>query len=254
MSMRPTNAESTELAPEAAPADASKGESFGLLSELRNTGLLNAEGSAKPKQKLSTTTVIMLLVLVGSGGLLFGMRKIGTSGGSGGAGVQIDYTRDQTVTAAMQEKILNQLAVSSTPLQVPSENLKLDSKNPFMLPISKIGSVVAVADDPDARLRAESLAKMAARKADIQTKLAEVHIQGVMMGKVPLARVDGLTVRTGDIINEIFTIKQINERSMVLTVDGQDFEVAMPEPGSDAAASGKKPASKPAPVKAQKRK
>jgi hypothetical protein len=254
MSMRPTSQSPAELAPEAAPAEAPKGESFGLLSELRNTGQPAADGAPKSRKALSTTTVIMALVLVGSGGLLFGMRKLGTSSGATGAGIQIDYTRDQTVTAAMQEKVLNQLAASATPLQVPSEHLNLESKNPFALPVSKVGTVIAMTDDPDARLRAESLAKITARKEEIKTKLAEVHLQGVMMGKIPLARVDGNTVRAGDLVNELFTVKQINERSMVLTVDGQDFEVAMPEPGSDASSPNKKPASKPAPVRTQKKK
>ncbi len=254
MSMIPNSADQNQQPDAPAPEQGGKPESFGLLSELRNTGQPALEGAAKPKKAMSTTTVIMLLVLAGSGALLFGMRKLGTSGGGSGAGIQIDYTRDQTVTAAMQEKVLNQLAASATPLQVPSENLNLDTKNPFALPISKVGSVVAISDDADARERAEFAAKIAARKEEIKGKLENVHLQGVMMGKIPLARVDGATVRAGDLVSEIFTVKQINERSMVLTVDGLDFEVAMPEPGAPQAGQASKPASKPAPVRTQKKK
>lgn len=251
MSMRPT--EPTEIAPETPASSENKGESFGLLSELRNSGGPALDGAAKPRRKFSSTTVIMLLVLAGSGGLLFGMRHIGTSGGRGAAGVQIEYTRDETVTAAMQEQVMGQLARSASPLQVPAEQLNLDTKNPFMLPITKVGSIVTAVDDPDATARAKWLAQLTARNADVQARLAEVHLQGVMQGKVPLARVDGVTVRAGDTVNEIFTVKHIGERSMTLTVDAKDFEVSMPEPGSEPA-SGKRPASKPAPLKTQKKK
>lgn len=231
MTMSRTN----DIDPPAEPAKTEgNGSSFGLLSELRGSANPAVDPLAKPRKKISGMTMILALVAGGSGALLFAMRHIGTSGRSGLEKVSIEYTRDETVSAASQARLMAQLERTSAPLQVPTTELKLDEKNPFLMP-TQTGVVLDVGplDDPEARARAEAVARLTARKQEVQDKLGAIVLQSVLMGRVPVARVDGAMVKAGDIVGEIFTVKEIRERSILLTADFQEFEVGMPEPGTE---------------------
>jgi hypothetical protein len=206
------------------------GESMGLLSDLRGTQGGGAGEMTSPKKALPPEATMMLGLVAASALLLYGLRMYGMRGGLAMADMQIEYTRDQTISAGSQERVMAELARQTGPAQIPAERIHI---NPFMLAEAKTDAPV-IEKESDAVLAArrmleEQKAAREARKLEIEKDLAGMALQGVMQGRVPLARVNGVVVRVGDKIGEHCIVKEIKGRSVVIEADKALYELHMPD-------------------------
>ncbi len=204
-----------------------------ILSDLKGTGEAPAMpdlGGVNPaakqsKYKVHSQTLVIALVLAASGAALYTMRKQGMGSGVNFNPPKIDYQVDhvkRSASDAQQAKLLDDLARSQNPGQIPAEKIQ---KNPFQL-----DSAAAVAHqtntiDPEAAGRNA----LAMREQQIKTALASVEVNAIMAGPVPLARVNGRIVREGDTVAEVFTVKTILDRSVELEADAKTYAVNMSE-------------------------
>lgn len=218
-------------APITRPGEPEPGKSGNLLAELRG-GVEPGGGDAvppppRPRRRISPSNVIFGTVIAVSVGALYAMRLYGMSSGLTFATVPIDYELGgpSDRVRAEQARILRDLARSTEPLRVVHERL---NKNPFTLD-TEIQAVVgpgSLGPTPD------ELAALAARSRDekVAQTLQTLKLNGVMLGRIPLARINDATYREGDTIADCFVIKAIHERSVDLEVDGKVFALSMTEP------------------------
>lgn len=215
-----------------------------ILSDLKGTGdgpaVADLGGvnptSAKSKLKVHSQTLVIALVLAASGAALYTMRKQGMGAGVNFNPPKIDYQVDKvkrTASDAQQQRVLEDLARSQSPPQVPAEKIQ---KNPFQL--DSTGGVTKPSTamvDPDAQSR--NLAQQ--RQQQLTSALTSIEVNAIMAGPVPLARINGKIVREGDSVGEFFTVRVIHDRSVELEADGKVFAVSM----SESAGGGGRPRS-----------
>jgi hypothetical protein len=217
-------------APEQPPAD---GAAAGILSDLKGSEEAAAMGDlslgARPKRRLSMQTLVLVLVLVASAGALYLMRRQGMEGGMKFKTPAIAHELDKAPPSSTSEvRILADLAKSSMPQRDAEARLQ---KNPFLLDGPVEGGTAAVPN-----LDAE-------RQSMIKDRLSGIHLNGVMEGPTPLARLNDRLVRVGDIVEDVFLVAQIHDRSVDLIADGHTYSVNMGE-GAPAANTVKRPGGK----------
>lgn len=223
------------LAGEAAEERTDGAQTGSLLADLRGgaDGAGDAPLAPKPRRKLPTQHLVTLLVLVAGGGALLAMRQYGMGAGMKfDQGVKIDYVESVArKRTAEQERILVDLERGVTATTPQAADIR---KNPFKLAAGPSPAPAAPAPDAEAARSAEAQKR---RADELASAAAGVVLNGVMGGDTPLARVDGLIVRVGDKVGELFTVVAIQGRSILLTADGQVFVVQMsdapaaPRPG-----------------------
>ncbi len=208
-----------------------------FLAELRgasNTdsaeGVVAKGGASGSEKRVSTPAVLVAVVLASCAGLLWGMRALGVGPLTGGEDVKIDYTPEGAAKNGAHKKLLGELERSSQPVQVPTEQI---TKNPFKL-AAKPSDVIEPAKDNSDEILQKQLAATAKRKAEREKKiidtLSSLALQGVLGGTIPVARISGETVRVGDTLSELFTVKSIIGRTVTLEADGKEFQLSMEEP------------------------
>lgn len=180
--------------------------------------------------KSSFAAVSVFMVLLAAGGI-FGMRKLGTGVKTATADVAItlDAPAGIKVDSARFEQLMAELEAGDRPVQVDSSKL---GRSPFELAVESAAPKV---DDPreSEEQRAERLAEEARLRAEverqrlIETTLAGLKLYGVVGGRTPAAKVNTQIVRAGDMIADLFLVKAINARSVVLEVDGVEYELTM---------------------------
>lgn len=216
-----------------APGGAGAGN---LLAELRGAGGggdLPAADSAAPKRRrrLHTQTLVLALVLSASVASLYTMRKQGM-----GAGLKfmpvgtLDYKAEQLKPEDVraQQRVMAELARSVSPDSFHDEPLR---KNPFKLDAP---ANIPKALPGEVQIDAEQAAKLK-RAQEIQDSFRQLNLNGVMQGPVPLARINGRTVKESDTIDNIFMVVSIHERSVDLMADEQLYTLQMSDtsiPGS----------------------
>ncbi|MCC6833269.1 MAG: hypothetical protein IT200_18190 [Thermoleophilia bacterium] len=187
-----------------------------------------AEAAAPPKARVSSQYVVIGIVLGISVATTFAMRKWGM-----GEGVQFRNTQvslDQTtpiVDNAKFGRVMDRLATSNTPMQVPFE--KID-KNPFLLTREGVAiAEVPVTDDSAERAaqEAERLRQEAERRvADLQIAFARLTLNTVMTGgRVPVARINNQIVGVGEVVEESFTVVAITSEGVELEAEGHTFRL-----------------------------
>jgi len=175
--------------------------------------------SARPKRRLSTQTLVLALVLTASAASLYVMRKKGMGAGmkfhTKEMATEIDKVNGQT--NASEQRILAELAKSSLPAQSQTEPLQ---KNPFLLdtPAAETPGPAAPARDTNAE-----------RLAAIREKLGNIRLNSVMDGPHPIARINDRLVSVGDIIDDVFLVAQIHDRSVDFIADGRTYTLNMGE-------------------------
>ncbi len=227
------------------PAKDAAGKGGSFLAELRSASSTeNADGlvtkASGGGKKVSTPAVLVAVVLTVCAGLLWGMRKLGVGPLTGFDEVKIDYTPEGGAKNGAHKKLLIDLERSSQPVQVPTEQI---TKNPFKL-AGKPNDVIEPARDNSDEILQRQLQATAKRKADhekmVVDTLASLTLQGVLGGTIPVARVSGETVRVGDTLGEIFTVKSITGRTVTLETDGKEFQLTMEEPKQNNGKGAKK--------------
>lgn len=197
----------------------------------------SAEGTslgAAPTGRVSSQMVVLAVVLVGAGGLLFGMRHLGLGPQVSLANLKLDYERADEPAAAKARytKVMGELAKAAVPPQVKGEEL---GKNPFRLlkaeaPTETLASSdwqQQAAEDAAARqAEQERLAQEAANKA-LTGEIASLHLHSVLGGRVPLARINDETVTVGDTVAGRFSVVAIEGRSVTLQAEGRQFTLSV---------------------------
>lgn len=175
------------------------------------------EALTTPKRKISTQQVALLGMVVLGGAALWGMRQHGLQAGMTFAAPAIEYqppSADKNQQAS-QQRVLSALERTGMHAQVPAE--KFD-RNPFSTGLKK---TIATAGSPVDQPEEDQGAREAAlEEQKLQERLALLQVQGVMGGRVPLARINGAVHRTGDVLDKVFRIKSIDGRSVVIEYPG----------------------------------
>lgn len=228
----------------------SAGTASSFLAELRGGGgaeVVEGAPTSTSKIKLTGPTLVLFAVAGAGAALLAGMRQLGLKVASAAEPeVAIDYTPGEArnISNRACDQIIAVLERSGTPVQVPGDQIH---KNPFLLQESK-PAVEQPGEDPserDRKRRAEDEAKKARdRQGQIEQTLANVKLLGVLGGKVPVARLNGDTVRVGDTVGELFTVTAITGRSVTLQCDGKDYVISMEDPKQAKTNGAAKPAPK----------
>lgn len=234
MSNTPGALANVEPSEPVAPAENTSGAGGSFLTEIRSSGA-GAEGAipsepvAMPSRfRISGPTALVLVVAAVGIGALLGMRKL-TNAGAAMASVNIDYTPGQRTAAQAHKRLVEVLDRSSTPVQVPTDQIK---KNPFQLAVApQTAPTPDTADDKTALEEARrNAAAIAARQKLIADKLGSLMVNGVMDGARPVARINGEMVQVGDTIADgLFTVTAIGGRAVTVQADGKEYELTMLE-------------------------
>ena len=202
-------------------------------------------GVGAPKRWVTTQPVVLALVLFVSIAMLLAMRSYGVRSGINFKSSTVDYSHEASADQTNRfERIMQDLARVQNPLDVRMTSI---GKDPFTkeaankrvtvepttlddLPVTPAGQVESE-EVKAARVRA-------LEKVDLLAKVGRYQLHSVMTGKRPLARIDDLTVEMGDVIDEMFTVVNIDKRSVVLSAKGHQFTLMMEQ---DKQNTGKKP-------------
>lgn len=183
------------------------------------------------KKKFPFESLLVVLALGSTAGSLAWMRKEGLKSGMTFADVNVDYKPPETAKTERYESILNELTSANAPLDVALGEF---TKSPFMLAKAQVqvesGAMPTM--DPLSEKEREFLMaeqRQKARREELLTKVKGLKLQGIMGGRVPLARIDGITVKTGDLVADELTVENIENRSIALSADGEMFIITMGE-------------------------
>ena len=188
-----------------------------------------ASTSRASKLKVHSQTLVIALVLLASGGALYMMRKQGMGSGVDFNPPRLDYDIDKASKGpsdAQQREILSALARSQDPSQVHAEKIE---KNPFELDASATVMHGETITDPAEKQRQAQLMQAQVRQQQLTAALAGVEVGAIMAGNIPLARINGKIVREGEMVADLFMVKEIHDRSVDLEADGKTFTVNMSE-------------------------
>lgn len=197
----------------------------GVPNPFANAGTVEA---ARVKRRIPTQTIILLLVMGVSAAALFSMRQLGLRSGVQFEEVKLDGAGPDAEKAKTYERIMADLQRLQTPLDVALGEF---GKSPFMLETSKTS--VTAHGEPVIELSPEERAAIAAREAaatrlaEIQDKAARLEVNGILAGRVPIARINGHAFRIGDIVDELFTVTAIDGRSVTVEAEGESFVLTM---------------------------
>lgn len=211
----------------AGKSDATTGN---LLAELSGGDAAPAAAAPPPRfrRRLKTQNFVIGAVIVVSIGALYAMRLYGMGAGITFQTVPIDYQLEKSAArlTAEQRRILNDLQLSGTPIRIAMGHLR---KNPFHLD-SEAGEVIGPRPGPilDPGDKAAELERV------IASSFARLELHGVMNGKIPIARINGKTVRVGDTVESTFVIKAIHDRTVELeATNGKVYALTIGEAPND---------------------
>jgi len=185
------------------------------ISNLNDAPMITAPGARKPK--MPSQVPVLLLILSVSIGALWGMRSYGMRSGFKFTEVPVDFKEDDSAKARSYERIMADLARVQNPLDV---TLTEFGKSPFMR--ERPQALVT----PDAGPIEPGLSDADRRRAEAVDALKRMKLRGII-GNV--ARIDDLTVRTGDQI-DIFTVTGVSGRTVTFEAYGETFTLSLEEP------------------------
>lgn len=174
----------------------------------------------------SRQAVVAALLVAGAVGAIFAMRQFGMGPAVSLADIDMDYKPAPSATGLSPKRVLADLERSRHAVQVPAENITQD---PFELDSAKPAAAEPVIDHDLAR-RAELERLRLAREAQqkvLADAFAKLHLQGVMGGSTPMARIDGRVYKIGMTVAERFTLSAIEGREVTLTADDRAFVLTM---------------------------
>jgi hypothetical protein len=192
------------------------------LAEFRGgtpgSGVVPQDGaSARLSKVMGSQFLVVALVLVVSVASLLFMRRQGTRVGQFQP-IKIEYQPETAgVSTAEHARILKELALSSAPIAISTDQVR---KNPFSL--AEAAPSAGPVSVPTSKVDTSGV-----REEAIRTALANLKLNGVMDGPVPLARVNGRTIRVGDVLDDMFLVGQIHDRAVDLIVDNKTYTLSM---------------------------
>lgn len=253
MSRIPTQSDlAKSSAPEAAPLAQTETQEKGIVGSAFRLDAMSpgtdsdAAGLSAPKKPNVLVQLGFFAVLIcAAGGLIYSMRKMGIGPLKSFAAAKMpdyDVTKG-SATNADHQKVLNELSRATSTAQVPADQVQ---KNPFRLADSLGSSEDDAAEDAKKseaqRMAAQARAKKEAeaRAKAVENKLNTIKIHSIMNGSNPVARVNDQFVRVGDLIDETFAVKAINERSIEIDAEGVTYLLSLDEQPSQKGAPKRK--------------
>ena len=218
--MNPANKE--RRLPGEAPADPNQSMPAAFAAGLQ---IAEASGlSVAPRKRFNTQHVIIVTTLALSVCMIYGMRRYGMQSGLKFDTTEVVYTRDDAnhKRAAEFQKLVAQMNVAD------KELLAVD-KNPFKLMGAEAGDATA-GNGPVIDEAAEKAKRLAAERVkELESEFAELKLGSIMMGRVPLARINDELVRVGDVAGENFKIVSIEPQTVTLVADGKKYTLTLTE-------------------------
>jgi hypothetical protein len=204
------------------PAQADNPQS--IMSELRASGdadpaISDLAAATRPKRRFNVQTLVVALTVFASAACLYMMRQQGKGAGFTFQNVKLDLEPDKVAAASANHARIMADLVRST--QAPVAVEKLD-KNPFRLAAVELPAAPASPQAPTIDRESEEIARA----------LAGLHVNAIMQGRVPIARINGQLVKVGDIIEGKLMVAQINERSVDFLAAGKRYTVNMGDPAT----------------------
>lgn len=197
----------------------------------------SAISSSASESKVSVHMVVALAVVAVGAGVIYAMRYIGMKAGLDEEIAQIDYTSQSESTEFSKRfgQVMGQLDESTIAVQLSEHESFVDA--PFARPSAMGKSDPVIKADPGMS-EEERLALQRKRELELErqrrhdavvSEALSFHLQGVVGGSRPAARVSGQPVSVGSKVGEYFKVTKITGRSVVIEADGMRFELAMGE-------------------------
>lgn len=184
-------------------------------------GQIDAAPGHRPM--LSYGLVVAFVIVVGGAGI-FAMRKAGMGAGIDFEHTTIEYTSSaqSVVERAKFERVLATLERSGSPVQIAPNNIVQD---PFFLAPAEAATTEHADSGEGARLRvqADRLRREEADRLRLQSAFERLELQSILTGRFPMASINSTIVRTGDVIDDTFTVVSIDNEAVVLEAQGTQF-------------------------------
>lgn len=184
--------------------------------------------SAAPRSRFHTQHVIIFSTLALSVALIYGMRRYGMQSGLKFNTADLTYKRDESQHRRAEgfQRVMAELNAMN------KQNTEGVKTNPFKL----MGAEAGDANKNEVVPRDDS-AEVARRKAEerarkLTEELATLKLGSIMMGRVPLARINDELVRVGDFAGESFKVAEILPLAVTLEADGKKFTLELADESS----------------------
>jgi hypothetical protein len=180
-------------------------------------GMGLGEGFAAPRaRRRFPTQVLVLLLIVGtSAGALYGMRRYGMKSGVQFDKVDVEFKDTDTEKAKTYERIMADLATVQKPLDVALGDF---GRSPFMHDNSARITPANIDNFLPAQTEEER------HRQEAVTALKAMHLNGIIGN---IARIDETTVKAGDTVADIFTVKAVDGRTVVFEAYGEEYTLTM---------------------------
>jgi hypothetical protein len=215
------------------------------LKETDSTGIPSLKNAPESvistsanESKVSPQMAVALGVIAVGAGMIYAMRYIGMKAGLDEQVVSIDYT-SQTSNADFNKRfgrMIGELDESSIAVQFGQETEF--TREPFSRPRAMGATPQPVVKADPGMSEEERLALQRERELEFErqrrhdavvSEAMSFHLQGVVGGSRPAARVSGQAVAVGSKLGEFFKVTKITGRSVIIEADGMKFEVALGE-------------------------
>ena len=197
-------------------------------------------GTAASKKRVSDATIVLVGTLLVGAGILTGMRWLGSRSSILGVDKAIEKTVSEFLgrsspgaasTASTDplatDKMLNSLTDDRTEGQVSLEFVK---KNPFVLRLASLASEVKTDDGLIDLAAQREQARLEERRRTLERNVRGMRLSSIMgqPGK-RVAVMNNLVVQVGDLIDQVYEIKDITAFEVVLQADGMEFRKSLTE-------------------------
>lgn len=192
--------------------------------------LPGGEGDSAPRKvKVNSQAVVLVIILGVSAAALASMRHIGMKSGmtlsTEQTKAQPAVMQDDPEKIARYDRIMKDLQQLQQPLDIALGEL---SKIPQLIPadraaVQEDGKLEPITSAPVDKTALE----LAAKRNRMRAAAADLKLQSCMGGRVPLARIDGKFYRIGDLVNDMFIVREIDQRTATVEADGETFKLEM---------------------------
>lgn len=178
-------------------------------------GMGEGFSAPRPRRRFPTQVLVLMLIVGVSVSALYGMRRYGMKSGIQFDKVDVEFKDTDTEKAKTYERIMADLASVQKPLDLALGDF---GRSPFMHDNSPsitpkgIDTITPGATE-DERHKQEAV-----------TALKAMHLNGIIGN---IARIDEATVKAGDTVGEIFTVKSIEGRTVTFEAFGEEYTLTM---------------------------